>query len=107
MAKGLSRIFSFFLQEIPENEAVENVQVSSSSKWIWKDLKNCPIWYDEMMCSLPSVWWEATVVFHLYESAAGYSTNSRFTSALAEFSASVGTPPPFQDQGADAAPKAV
>ena len=32
---------------------------------------------------------------------------SRETQLETEFSASVGTPPPFKDQGADAAPKAV
>ena len=32
---------------------------------------------------------------------------SRETRLEAGFSASVGTPPPFKDQGADAAPKAV
>ena len=32
---------------------------------------------------------------------------SRQTRLEAEFSATVGTPPPFKDQGADAAPKAV
>ena len=35
------------------------------------------------------------------------SRETLFLYIEAEFSASVGTPPPFKDQGADAAPKAV
>ena len=99
-------MFQFFFQEIPENEAVENVQVSSSPKWIWKE-KTVTFGMTRRCAHCRAYGERQQLCFICTNQQLCTPKYSRFVSALAKFSASVGTPPPFKDQGADAAPKAV